>query len=98
MNLIVIAEVSIVASLVGMIPLLPGGLGAVDGLMALLYSKSGIALSLTAPITLIERLISFWMATIIGLLLIPHYGASVLDKISVGSSADALEKSVENEK
>ena len=98
LNLIVIAEVFIVASLVGMIPLLPGGLGAVDGLMALLYSKSGIALSLTAPITLIERLISFWMATIIGLLLIPHYGASVLDKISVGSSADALEKSVENEK
>ena len=83
LNLIVIAWVFIIASLVGMIPLLPGGLGAVDGLMAFLYSKAGIALSLTAPITLIERLISFWMATIIGLLLISYYGSSVLDKISL---------------
>ena len=35
-NLIVIGEVFIVACLVGMIPLLPGGLGAIDGLMILL--------------------------------------------------------------
>ena len=93
LNFAVIAEVFIVASLVGMIPILPGGLGAVDSLMAVLYSKAGIAISLTAPITLIERLISFWMATIIGLILIPHYGASVLDKLSVSSSVEDLEKS-----
>jgi uncharacterized protein (TIRG00374 family) len=41
-NLIIIGEVFIVASLVGMIPLLPGGLGAVDGLMIVLYSAAGI--------------------------------------------------------
>ena len=85
LSFVVIGEVFIVASLVGMIPLLPGGLGAVDGLMAFLYSKAGTSLSLTAPVTLIERVISFWMATIIGLLIIPYYGASVLDKISITS-------------
>ena len=31
LNVIVIGEVFIIASLVGMIPLLPGGLGVVDG-------------------------------------------------------------------
>ena len=98
MSFIVIAEVFIVASLVGMVPLLPGGLGAVDGLMAVLYSKAGVALSLTAPITFIERLISFWMATIIGLIFVPYFGASVLDKLSLGSSTDDLEKAVDNEK
>ena len=36
-----IGEVFIVASLIGMIPLLPGGLGAVDGTMIYLYSTSG---------------------------------------------------------
>ncbi|MEE0936113.1 MAG: UPF0104 family protein [Methanobrevibacter sp.] len=92
-NLIVIGEVFIVASLVGMIPLLPGGLGAVDGLMIIFYSAAGISSSISAAATVIERLISFWMATIIGLVILPHYGSSVLDKISLGSSNDKLEES-----
>ena len=97
LNVIVIGEVFIIASLVGMIPLLPGGLGAIDGVMISFYSKAGISLSLAAPVTLIERLISFWMATIIGLVILPHYGSSVLEKISVRSSAEQLDKSSDNE-
>lgn len=79
---IIIGEVFIVASLVGMIPLLPGGLGAIDGFMILLYSSSGISPSTSAAATVIERLISFWMTTIIGLLILPMYGDDVFDKIS----------------
>lgn len=41
LNVIVIGEVFIIASLVGMIPLLPGGFGAVDGVMVGFYSKGG---------------------------------------------------------
>ena len=81
-NLIVIGEVFIVASLVGMIPLLPGGLGAVDGLMIIFYSAAGISASISAAATVIERLISFWMATIVGMVILPQYGSSILDKIS----------------
>lgn len=92
-----IGEVFIVASLIGMIPLLPGGLGAVDGTMIYLYSTSGIPTSITAPVTVVERVISFWMATIIGLVILPHYGSSILDRIS-HSSTDELEKSLEKEK
>ncbi|MBO6122521.1 MAG: UPF0104 family protein [Methanobrevibacter sp.] len=98
LNFIVIAEVFIIASLVGMIPLLPGGLGAVDGVMIGFYSKAGVSLSLAAPVTLIERLISFWMATIIGLVILPHYGSSVLEKRSISTSAKDLDESIENEK
>lgn len=92
-NLIVIGEVFIVASLVGMIPLLPGGLGAIDGMMILFYSAAGITSSISAAATVIERLISFWMATIIGLVILPKYGSSIWDKISLGSS-DKLEESL----
>ncbi|MBO6122503.1 MAG: UPF0104 family protein [Methanobrevibacter sp.] len=81
-NLVVIGEVFIVASLVGMIPLLPGGLGAVDGMMIIFYSAAGISASVSAAATVIERLISFWMATILGLIILPHYGSSLLDKAS----------------
>ncbi len=96
-NIIVVGEVFIVACLVGMIPLLPGGLGAVDGLMILFYSAAGVPSSVSAAATVVERLISFWMATIIGMVILPYYGSSVLDKISSNSSSDEIEEVVENE-
>jgi glycosyltransferase 2 family protein len=81
-DIILIGEVFIVASLIGMIPLLPGGLGAVDGAMILLYSSAGVSPSISAAATVIERLISFWMTTMIGFMILPHYGSSILDKIT----------------
>ena len=95
-NPVVIGEVFILACLAGMIPLLPGGLGAVDGIMIIFYSAAGITASISAAATVIERLISFWMTTIIGMVILPYYGSSVLDKISFGSS-DEIEESVEDE-
>ncbi len=88
---IIIGEVFIIASLVGMIPLLPGGLGAVDGIMIVFYSAAGISASLSAAATVIERLISFWMATIIGMVILPQYGSSIWDKISFNPSSDETE-------
>jgi uncharacterized protein (TIRG00374 family) len=96
-NLIVIGEVFIVACLVGMIPLLPGGLGAVDGMMILFYSAAGISTSVSAAATVIERLISFWMPTILGLVILPHYGSSVLDKVTGSSSTDEIKESLEDD-
>jgi uncharacterized protein (TIRG00374 family) len=91
---VVIGEVFILACLAGMIPLLPGGLGAVDGIMIIFYSAAGITASISAAATVIERLISFWMTTIIGMVILPYYGSSVLDKISFGSSGDEIEESI----
>lgn len=96
-NPVVIGEVFILASLAGMIPLLPGGLGAVDGIMILFYSAAGITASISAAATVIERLISFWMATIIGLMILPHYGSAVWDKISLSSSSDEIEESSQDD-
>ena len=95
-NIIVIGEVFIIACLVGMIPLLPGGLGAIDGIMIIFYSAAGISPSVSAAATVIERLISFWMATIIGMVILPYYGASAISKIS-SSSEDEIEEVIESE-
>lgn len=94
---VIIGEVFIIASLVGMIPLLPGGIGAVDGIMIIFYAAAGITTSVSAAATVIERLISFWMATIIGMCILPYYGTSVLDKISFSSSNDELGESLEDD-
>ena len=77
---IIIGEVFIIASLVGMVPLLPGGLGAVDGVMILLYSGAGVTASISAAATVVERLISLWMSTFIGLACLMMFGTNVLDK------------------
>ncbi|WP_305514691.1 UPF0104 family protein [Methanobrevibacter sp. V14] len=92
-NFVIIGEVFIVASLVGMIPLLPGGVGAIDGVMILFYSATGIPSSVSAAATVIERLISFWMTTIIGLIILPYYGSAILNKISFSSSSGEIEES-----
>ncbi len=95
-NPVVIGEVFILACLVGMIPVLPGGIGAIEGIMILFYSVAGVTASVSAAATVIERVISFWMATIIGMVILPYYGSSVLDKISFGSSKE-IEESTEDE-
>jgi len=80
-SLLVIAEVFILATLIGMIPLLPGGLGAVDGIMIVFYSYAGVSPSVSAAATVVERLISFWMVSAMGVAAIPYFGSSVSEKL-----------------
>lgn len=79
-SLTVIAQVFIIASLISMIPLIPGGLGAVDGMMIVLYSYAGVPPSISAAATILERLISFWMTSVIGIAFLPYFGANVVEK------------------
>jgi hypothetical protein len=54
----------------------------VDGVMIIIFSISGVPPSISAAATIIERLISFWLTSFIGVALIPYYGSAVLDKLS----------------
>ena len=80
--LAVIGAVFVIATLIGMIPLLPGGIGAVDGVMIILYSAAGVPPSISAAATIIERLISFWMTSFIGIGMLPYVGSGVMEKFS----------------
>ena len=82
-SIFMIASVFLVSALVGMIPALPGGLGAIDGLMILLYSMAGVPPSISTAATLVERLISYWMVSVMGLLVLPYFGTGVLDEVNV---------------
>jgi uncharacterized protein (TIRG00374 family) len=83
-----IGEVFIFASLVGMVPLLPGGLGAIDGIMIVLYHSAGITASVSAAATVVERLISFWMTTFIGIAFMMMYGTNVV----ISAMSDSIKK------
>ena len=78
----IIGAVFVIATLMGMIPLLPGGLGAVDGVMIVLYSVAGVPPSISAAATIVERLISFWMTSFIGMGMLPYVGSGVMEKIT----------------
>jgi hypothetical protein len=49
--------------------------------MIVLFSAAGVPSSVSAAATILERLISFWMTTIIGLAFLPYFGASVVEKV-----------------
>ena len=79
-----IASVFLVSSLIGIIPILPGGLGSIDGVMILLYSLAGVSASISTAATLVERMISLWMVIIIGVILLPFFGTGALDYVDSG--------------
>ena len=58
--------------LFGKAPLLPGGIGLVEGTMAALYGSMGVARPTTVVVVLVYRLLSFWLPMLIGLPLIPY--------------------------
>ncbi|PHP45136.1 hypothetical protein B6V01_005450 [Methanosarcinales archaeon ex4572_44] len=57
-----------IAMVIGMIPLIsPGGVGTVDSIMAMLYISTGVPKEIALLSTLLYRLISYWLNTIIGI-------------------------------
>ncbi len=67
-NLIVPIIVTILAILVSAVPLLPGGLGTTEGIMILIFSIFGISTAISASVTLLDRLLSYWFGIFIGAL------------------------------
>ncbi|EHP89106.1 UPF0104 family protein [Methanotorris formicicus] len=62
----VIAATYLISLLVGMLPTLPGGLGASDTVMIATYSVLNVPSSIAAVGTLLDRFISYWLATLMG--------------------------------
>lgn len=56
-------------------------MGAVDGIMIVFYSAAGVSPSVSAAVTVVERLISFWMVSAMGIAVLPYFGSSVAEKL-----------------
>jgi hypothetical protein len=57
--------------LLGKVSFLPGGLGLVETTMTALYSSLGVSPDITVVVTIVYRLYSFWLPTLVGLPMIP---------------------------
>jgi hypothetical protein len=70
-SLLVIGGAIVIAALAGAIPISPGGLGLIEAAMVIVFTSAGIPITIAAMVTIIDRLISYWGLTFIGL--IPSY-------------------------
>ncbi len=65
-DFMVVVVVQALGTLVGILPLLPGGLGSSDGALMLLYLSFGFTAPAAVAVSLLDRVISFWMMTAAG--------------------------------
>ncbi|KYK37324.1 MAG: flippase-like domain-containing protein [Theionarchaea archaeon] len=65
-NFMAIVVVQTVGTLAGVLPILPGGLGSIDGIMVFLYLSFNFPAVLAVTASLLDRFISFWITTAVG--------------------------------
>jgi len=69
--------------IVGLIPLLPGGLVIVEGSLMSIFALFGVPLNLAMAATVIERGISFVLSTIVGAVVFSYLGVKMAAKPEV---------------
>ncbi|NLZ54021.1 MAG: flippase-like domain-containing protein, partial [Thermoanaerobacteraceae bacterium] len=60
MDYVSVAAITFLAYVMGMIPLLPGGIGSFESCMTLLLKITGIPLEMGATISIVFRFVTFW--------------------------------------
>ncbi|AKB46181.1 hypothetical protein MSKOL_0404 [Methanosarcina sp. Kolksee] len=80
LSLYIIASVSILYLLLGLLPITPGGLGIVEGGLVSLLLYFGLSLASSGSFVFLERFISFGLSSLIGFLYLFYYGGSEIWK------------------
>lgn len=69
-DFMVIVVVQMVGTLVGILPILPGGLGSIDGVMVFLYYSFRFPVAVAMTASLMDRFISFWIMLAVGVVVV----------------------------
>ena len=65
-----VAAITFISYVMGMIPLLPGGIGSFESCMTLLLNMAGTSMEMAAAIALVFRFVTFWFEVILSGLII----------------------------
>ena len=71
----------ILANVVGVLSALPGGLGSIEISLTGLFVLFGVPSALAGSIALVDRLVSFWLVTALGIIFSAYYARDILDEI-----------------
>ncbi|MGZ7047915.1 MAG: UPF0104 family protein [Methanobacterium sp.] len=69
------------ANLIGIISILPGGIGSIEISLTALFVLFGVPGSLAGTIALTDRLVSFWLVSILGVIFSTYYAKDILYEI-----------------
>ncbi|MBZ0199801.1 MAG: flippase-like domain-containing protein, partial [Ignavibacteriaceae bacterium] len=80
------------ATIVGAITMLPGGLGVTEGSLTLLLVEKGVANEIAVASTFIIRVVTLWFAVLVGVISVTLYqkrfGKITVETIVVDNSSD----------
>ena len=79
-----------VPQLLGKLTVVLGGVGVVEASMIGLYSLLGIPKQSALVVVLAYRLLSFWLPTLIGILLIPYLGRGTMSSPKTGTAGGSV--------
>lgn len=71
----------ILANIIGIASALPGGMGSIELSLTGLFALFGVPAALGGSIALADRLVSFWMVSILGIIFSSYYAKDILGEI-----------------
>ncbi len=80
-SFIAIIVIFLLANVIGVISVLPGGIGSIEISLTGLFILFGVPSVLAGSIVLIDRLISFWLVNILGIIFSSYYAQDILEDI-----------------
>lgn len=73
-SLVDIAVVQMIATAVGLVSVIPGGAGLIEATSAGLFVALGINREVAVTVSIVDRVISFWLPMILGFIVMGHFG------------------------
>ncbi|KAF5076441.1 Lysylphosphatidylglycerol synthase TM region [anaerobic digester metagenome] len=80
-NFTAIVVIFLIANLVGIVTALPGGIGSIEISLTGLFVLFGVPGALSGSIALVDRLVSFWLVTALGIIFSSYYAKDILEDI-----------------
>jgi hypothetical protein len=80
-ELIAVVIIFLLANIIGVISALPGGMGSIEISLTGLFVIFGVPKAISGSIVLIDRLISFWVVTALGLIFTSFYVPDLWDDL-----------------
>ncbi|OEC84439.1 MULTISPECIES: flippase-like domain-containing protein [Methanobacterium] len=71
----------ILANIIGIASALPGGIGSIELSLTGLFALFGVPAALGGSIALADRLVSFWMVSVLGIIFSSYYAKDILSEI-----------------
>ncbi|NYB50994.1 MAG: UPF0104 family protein [Methanobacteriaceae archaeon] len=71
----------LLANIIGIVSALPGGIGSIELSLTGLFVLFGVPSALGGSIAMVDRLASFWLTTVLGIIFSAYYAHDILDEI-----------------